>query len=432
MWAGTGAIFAHAGSEDSPVAIGKLNLLKIKNAKPGRHGDGGGLWLQVRDAEHRSWLFRFTRHGKARQMGLGPFPDVTLGEAREAARKFRGLLREGIDPIDNRRHATAAAREAAQVMLFRKVADHYLTAHERAWSHPKHRQQWRASLEVAHRIIGNRPVASITTGDVMRVLEPIWHEKPESASRLRGRMESILDYAGARGWRHGDNPARWRGHLAKLLPAPGTIAKVEHYAALPWPEIGEFMAAVRDEDGVAARALELTILTATRTNEVLGARWAEIDMQAGMWTVPAERMKAKREHRIPLSSAALSVLEAMAPLQDDWSGGWVFPGAKPGKPLSNMAMAMVLRRMKRPDLTVHGFRSTFRDWCAETTNYPRKVAEQALAHTLGDKVEAAYRRGDLFEKRRRLMDEWAEFCARLVPVEQGQVVPLRPATEAVA
>lgn len=395
------------------MASGKLTALKLKAlTRPGRYGDGAGLWLQVRDAQHRSWLFRYSIAGKPRQMGLGPFPDVPLADARETARQCRAAVRQGKDPIEERRSAKAAARDASRAMTFRQVVDRYLTAHEAGWRNAKHRYQWRATLDLACKQIGGASVSGIATGDVMRVLDPIWRDKPETASRLRGRIESVLDYAAAHGWRTGENPARWRGHLAKLLPAPDKIAKVEHHAALPWSDIGAFMAELRDENGVAARALEFAILTAGRTGEVIGATWSEIDMHARLWTVPGDRMKAGREHRVPLSEAAMAVLKVMAPLRDDNAGGWIFPGGRKDQHLSNMGMMMLLRRMKRGDLTVHGFRSAFRDWCAEATNHPREVAEQALAHTLADKVEAAYRRGDLFEKRRRLMEDWAGFCAR--------------------
>ena len=406
------------------MAAGKLTASKLKTlTTPGRYGDGAGLWLQVRDVKHRSWLFRYSAGNRQRQMGLGPFPDVSLGEAREAAHRCRAAIRQGQDPIETRRKAKAAARDTSRTMTFRQVADRYLVAHEMGWRNAKHRYQWRATLDSACEQIGRTPVASITTGDVMRVLEPIWREKTETASRLRGRVESVLDYAAAHGWRAGENPARWRGHLQKLLAAPNKIARVDHHAALPWPEIGTFMAELRDQDGVAARALEFTILSAARTSEVTGATWSEIDMRAALWCVPPARMKAGREHRVPLSDAALCALEAMMPLRDDDTGDWVFSGGRAGRPLSNMAMMMLLRRMKRDDVTVHGMRSAFRDWCAETTNHPREVAEQALAHVLDDKVEAAYRRGDLFEKRRSLMQDWANFCSR--PAMPEEVVPIR-------
>lgn len=271
-------------------------------------------------------------------------------------------------------------------------------------------------------MLGDLPVADVDTGAVMRILEPIWREKAETASRLRGRIESILDYAKARGWRDGENPARWRGHVANMLPKRSKVQPVEHHAALPWREIGGFMAGLADQAGLGALALRFTILTAARTGEAIEARWPEIDMVAGVWTVPAARMKAGREHRVPLSDAALAILREVAPLRDDARGGWIFPGARAGRPLSNMAFLMLLRRMGRGDLTAHGFRSAFRDWAAET-GQPSDVAEAALAHTLGSKVQAAYQRGDLLERRRRLIADWAGFCTR--PSTEGEVVPLR-------
>jgi integrase len=265
------------------------------------------------------------------------------------------------------------------------------------------------------------PVTAIATGDVLRVLEPLWRTKTETAARLRGRIEQVLDYATAHGWRAGENPARWRGHLAKLLPSPKKIAKVEHHAALPWEGIGAFMVALREQEGTAARALDFTILTGARTGETIGATWAEFDIEAAVWTIPGERMKAGREHRVPLSRPALAVLNTMAGLR---CGEWVFPGGRTGRPLSNMAMVMLLRLMGYENLTVHGFRSSFRDWCSEATNYPREIAEKALAHSVGDETERAYQRGDLLEKRRDLMGAWANFCARPAPAK-GEVVPIR-------
>lgn len=400
---------------------GKLSALAIKRLGPGRYGDGGGLWLQVRNEKHRSWLFRYTPHtGQDRWMGLGSAFDVSLADAREAARVYRNAVREGRDPIDERRQAKHARRSAAQAVTFAGAADRYLAAHSATWRNEKHRWQWRQTLDVACRQIGSRPVQDVTTHDVMQVLEPIWHDKPETASRLRGRIESVIDYAAAHGWRSGDNPARWRGHLAKLLPAPNRIARVQHHPALPWREIGTFMDELRHQEGVSALALRFTILTAARTGEAIGARWREIDFRT--WAVPGDRMKAGKEHRVPLSEPVMDLLEQTAVFGTN-PDAFVFPGKTPGMPLSNMAMTMLLRRMGRPDLTVHGFRSTFRDWCAEATNYPREVAEAALAHVITNQVEAAYRRSDLFEKRRRLMDDWAAFCSR--PAIAGEVVPLR-------
>ena len=405
--------------------MGKLNAARLRTlTKPGAYGDGAGLYLQVRGPDNRSWLYRYKLHGKARLMGLGTLSDVSLAEARDAAMAARKLVKQGTDPIDRRRAARAEAASRAGLNTFAEVADAYIAAHEAGWRNDKHRQQWRNTLDTyAGPILGKLGVAMVDTGAVMRVLEPIWREKPETASRLRGRIESVLDCATARGWRTGDNPARWRGHLDNLLPARSKVARVEHHAALPWRQIGAFMAALGEQEGVSALALRFTVLTAARTGEAIGARWSEIDMTEKLWTVPATRMKAGREHRVPLSDAALDALREAGKLRaDPKTDGFVFPGGKAGNPLSNMSLLMLLRRMQREDLTAHGFRSTFRDWCAEATNYPREVAEAALAHMLRDKTEAAYQRADLMEKRRRLMGEWAAFCA--MPALAGQVVTL--------
>ena len=413
VWAEMVAGLAWAGGRG--VASGKLTALKVRSlTAPGRYGDGGGLWLQVRDAEHRSWLFRYTVSGKARQMGLGALADVPLAEARAAAAECRRQLGQNLDPIGRRAAAKAAARSDERVKTFREVAQHYLVAHESSWRNAKHRWQWDATLQKhVFPTLGHKPVAAIGTGDVMTVLEPIWKVFPETASRIRGRMEAVLDYAKSREWRSGENPARWRGHIANMLPRRDKARSVQHHPALPWKEIGPFMAELRREPGVAALALEFTILTAARTGEAIGATWAEIDIDKGVWTVPGTRMKAGREHRVPLAPAAVAALRRAKEVRTDKAQTtFVFPGSRPGKPLSNMAMSMLLRRMKRADLTVHGFRSTFRDWTAEATGVAREVAEAALAHTIGNAVEAAYRRGDLFEKRRRLMEDWAAFCGR--------------------
>ena len=391
------------------MRTGKLSALKVKGlTAPGRYGDGGGLWLQVRDADRRSWLFRYARGGKARQMGLGPAADVTLADARLAAAECRKHLLAGHDPIDRR----SATRTPPKTITFRAVAEMYVAAHETSWRSPQHRWQWSQTLEKhVYPSIGDRPVEAIATGDVMSILEPIWQAIPETASRIRGRIEVVLDYAKARDWRSGENPARWRGHVANMLPKRNKARTVQHHAALPWAQVGVFWAKLAKETGAAALALRFTILTAARTGETIGARWSEIDLAAGVWTVPADRMKAGKEHRVPLSTAAVAVLQPLAALRTSKSpDALVFAGQRPGKPLSNMAMVMLLRRMGHGALTVHGFRSTFRDWAAEATSFPREVAEAALAHVLADKVEAAYRRGDLFEKRRRLMKDWAEFC----------------------
>jgi integrase len=311
-------------------------------------------------------------------------------------------------------------------MTFRQCAEAYMAAHEASWKNAKHRGQWVSSLiHYAYPVFGGLPVQAVDIGLVMKVLDPIWQSKTETASRLRGRIETILDWATVRRYRSGENPARWRGHLDKLLPARAKLQKVQHHTALPYAELPGFMAELRAQSGMGARALEFAILTATRTSETLNARCSEIDLDRRVWTIPVERMKAGREHRVPLSSRAVALLKSLRHKDMDPDGLWVFPGSAPGKPLSSMAMLMTLRRMKRGDLTAHGFRSTFRDWAAERTNYAREVAEASLAHTLGDKVEAAYRRGDLFEKRAHLMDAWAKYCASPRAASTDKVVKLR-------
>jgi len=407
---------------------------KARTAPPGRHGDGGGLYLLVRSPEARFWIFRYVRDGRMREMGLGPAAGrdaVSLAEARGKAADLRKQLRAHVDPLAQRKAEAAAAKAtrqggAAQGMTFRAVADLYLHAHDAGWRNAKHRAQWRNTLsDYAFPHFGDLPAAAVQTAHVMAALEPIWQGKPETASRLRGRIEAVLDYATARGWRTGENPARWRGHLANLLPSRAKVRKVEHHAALPWREMGGFMAALREREGMAALALEFTILTAARTGEAIAARWSEIDLHDAVWAVPAGRMKGGREHRVPLSGPALAVLRKLLPLRPAEGDAYVFPGTQAGLHLSSMAMTMALRRIGRGDLTVHGFRSTFRDWCADKTTYPNHVAEAALAHVVADKVEAAYRRGDLLDWRRRLMEEWATFCGQ--PAAAGEVVTLRRA-----
>jgi integrase len=390
--------------------IERLTALSVSKAKKrGYLADGGGLYLQVSLSGAKSWVFRYRDNGHLREMGLGPVHTVSLAKARERARDCRGLRLNDVDPIAERQAGRLKAKlDASRAMTFKQCAEVYIAAHQASWKNKKHAAQWPSTLATyAYPIFGGLPVQSIDVGLVTKALEPIWNTKTETASRLRGRIETVLDWATARGYRQGDNPARWRGHLDKLLPGRAKVQKVEHHAALPYAEIGAFMSDLRDQGGTAALALEFLILTAARTGEVIGAQWAEIDLGAGVWTVPAERMKAGKEHRVPLSKPALAAL-ARLPRSDGTVH--VFPGGKAGKPLSNMAMLKLLARMDR-DLTVHGFRSTFRDWAAERTNFPREVAEQALAHSLTDKVEAAYRRGDLFEKRRQLIEAWGRICA---------------------
>jgi integrase len=344
-------------------------------------------------------------------MGLGPLHIVSLAEARERAREARRLRHEGTDPIEARKAKQAEDRlAAAAAMTFQECAERYIEAHQAGWKNPKHAKQWPSTLETyVYPVFGALPVQAVDVALVMKVLEPIWRIKPETAGRVRGRIESVLDWATARGYRKGENPARWRGHLDKLLPARGKVRKVEHHPALPYIEMGDFISALHKQEGVGARALEFLILTATRTSEVIGARWEEFDLAEKVWTVPGDRMKAGKEHRVPLSARAAEIIDAMkAERANDHS--FVFPGSRPGNPLSNMAMLKLLERMGRDDLTAHGFRSSFRDWAAEMTHFPTEVAEMALAHTVSDKVERAYRRGDLFQKRRELMDFWARYC----------------------
>lgn len=393
----------------------------VNKRKPGYYPDGGGLYLQVTESGGKSWLFRFVLNGKERQMGLGPFHTVTLAEARAAAVECRKLLLAKIDPIEARKAKQAGeALNAAKSITFNECATAYIKAHRAGWKNAKHADQWTNTLETyCGKAFGALPVQGVDTGLVLKALEPIWTTKHETASRVRGRIESVLNWATSRGYRTGDNPARLRGHLDNLLPAISKRRRVQHHPALPYTELGAFIASLRKQEGIAAKALEFTILTAARTGEVIGARREEFDLDAALWTIPAKRMKAEKEHRVPLSSRAVEIIRE---LEKTHKGDFVFPGGKEGKPLSNMAMLELLKRMERDDLTVHGFRSTFRDWASERTNYPREVCEMALAHSVSDQVEAAYRRGDLFEKRRRLMAEWAKHCNN--PKRTGEVVSL--------
>lgn len=387
-----------------------MSALAVRRAeKPGYYGDGGGLYLQVSAAGTKSWIFRYTLNKKSREMGLGSLNTITLAQAREKAKAHRASLIDGIDPLETRNAAKLAiALEQAKTVTFDYCAQEYIAAHRSSWKREQHARHWERSIKnFASPIIGSMPVAAVDTALIVKVLQPIWQVKTETASKLRGRIESILDWATVSHFRSGDNPARWRGHLEHLLADPSQIARVTHYPALPWQEIGGFMVDLRQCGGVAARALEFGILTAARSGEVRGARWDEIDFDAAIWTVPEQRMKAGREHRVPLSTAALALIKSMPRVED-----LVFPGMRKGVGLSDMTVTAVLRRMGRGDITVHGFRSTFRDWCAESTanSFPREVCEHALAHKLPDKVEAAYRRGDLIEKRKVLMQVWADYC----------------------
>ena len=396
---------------------GRLTALAVsKQRRAGVHPDGGGLYLQVSAGGARSWIYRYTLDGRARWMGLGSLRDVSLSEARELAAACRKRRSEGIDPIEARKTIrTVAKLESAKAITFAACAEAYVEANRSGWRNEKHAAQWTSTLKTyANPVFGSLPVQSVDTAMVMKVLEPIWTTKTETASRLRGRIECVLDWAKTREHRQGENPARWRGHIENLLPARSKVRKVEHHPALPYAKVKTFVKALRRQEGTAALAFEFLILTGGRTSEVVGARWNEIDVKKAVWTIPASRIKAGREHRVPLSARALEILTKMRPTHDDKVEDrvveYVFPGGKAGRPLSNMALLALLKRMQRSEITPHGFRSTFRDWAAEETDYPREVAEMALAHAVGDKVEAAYRRGDLFEKRRALMAEWADYC----------------------
>ena len=415
------------------MAREKLTDRVVKQArKPGVLIDGAGLRLRVsanpKTGELRkSWVLRLTvRDGEEREVGLGSAFDVSLAEARQRATVLRQQARDGIDPLAARADARASkAAEAARAMSFKQCAEAYIAAHRSTWKNAKHAAQWPATLAAyVYPVCGDAPVGAIDQAMVMKVLDPIWATKTETASRLRGRIETVLDWASVRGFRQGENPARWRGHLERALPPRSKAQKVKHHPALPYVELPAFMELLRSQEGLSARALEYCILTATRSSETLDARWAEINLGEAAWTIPAERMKAGKTHRVPLAPEAVALLRALKPSKP--GAEFVFPGAKAGRPLSNMAMLMTLRRMERADLTAHGFRSTFRDWAAERTAFAREVAEAALAHAVGDATERAYARGDLFDKRRKLMEAWAGYCAS--PASAGEVVALRKPT----
>jgi integrase len=404
--------------------IGKLTAIQINRLpqptpradgkqRNNLFGDGGGLWLQVTSRGARTWLFRFRHSGKAHAMGLGPLHTVSLAEARIRARECRQLLLDGINPLETRRvKRQGELVAAAKTMTFRECAEAYIASHRAGWSNPKHAKEWPSSLEAyAYPVLGALPVQAIDVGLVMQAIEPIWNSKTETASRVRGRIEVVLDWARTRGYRAGENPARWKGHLEYQLPARSKVRRVEHHAALPYAQLPAFIAELRRTEGTAARALEFTILTTARTGEVIGARWAEMNTGERLWTIPATRMKAGREHRVPLSEAALTILAGL-----ERKGNRIFP-------IGSRGLLNLLPRI-RPGITVHGFRSSFSDWCAEQTNAPHEVREMALAHAVGSKVEAAYRRSDLFEKRRQLAEAWARFCAG---GDGGKVIELRTA-----
>ena len=404
--------------------VGRLTALKVARAKrPGMYADGGGLYLQITKGG-ASWVYRFMLNGRAREMGLGPVHTITLAEARERATQARKLRLDGVDPIERRRSERAAQRVAGvMAMSFQQCGDAFITSHGTGWG-ALHRRQWTNSLaQHVYPVIGDVRVQDIDTTLVMKVVEPLWRSIPETAYRIRGRIEAVLDWAKVLGYRTGENPARWRGYLDKLLPARGKVRKVEHHAALPYAELPGFMVALREQEGIVARALEFTILTAARTGETRFARWSEFDLLDKTWTIPDRRMKAGKEHRIPLCKRTLAILQEMQAhrLADH---GFVFPGSKVGRPIADTVLLRLLQRMGRGDLTAHGFRATFKTWASDRTPFQNEIVEAALAHVVGSKVEQAYQRGDMFEKRRRLMQQWEMFCTA-APTAHGKVVSLK-------
>lgn len=386
----------------------RLTDRSIRSAAPGFHGDGSNLWLRVQPSGSRGWVLRYRLGGKAHNMGLGPYPDVSLADARAVAAECRRLIRQGIDPIANRRTARAAAKVAAG-RTFREVAAEFIETNRKRWSNPKHAAQWASTLETyAYPAIGDLSVAEISLPEVLAVLRPIWETKTETASRVRGRVEKVIDFATVHGWRAGENPARWRGYLEQVLPDRAKVSVVVHHAALPWRDMPDFWRALILLKGPAAIALRWSILTACRSGEARGARWKEIDLAEKVWTIPAARMKAKKEHRVPLVPAMLQILADVRPFAGTVDS-LVFPGQKSRAPLSDAAVSKVLERLGRSDITVHGFRSTFRDWIGDHGKFAPDLAEAALAHTLGNKVATAYQRNDLLERRRAMMAAWCAY-----------------------
>ena len=391
------------------MAIEKLSARAVASAKEGKHEDGGGLRLVVSAKGSKRWVFRYTFNRKRREMGLGPYPTVTLAKAREEAMSARRMVFEGLDPITERK------RTQVVIPTFEDCSIQFIEAHQAGWKNAKHASQWRNTLSTyAHPVLGTLPVNVITVNDVRKVLDPIWTTKNETAKRLQTRIAKILDYAAALGHCDSDNPARWQGKLDALLPKPSSIQKVKHHPAMPYSEIGQFWKELDSQKRTSAAALRFLVLTATRTSEVLEARWNEIDLDQAIWTIPAERMKMNKEHRVPLCKQAIELLKAIPKISES---AYLFPGSRAGKPLSNMTLLKLMRDMgfgkgsQKGDYVPHGFRSTFRDWAGEVSSYPRDIAEMALAHAIENKVEAAYRRGDLLEKRTRMMQDWADYIA---------------------
>lgn len=406
-----------------PKVAKELTPLEVKRlSQPGLHAAGGvaGLLLQVTTSGAKSWVLRAMVGNKRRDIGLGGYPTVPLATARDKAREARELIAKGIDPVEQKKAARAQLiASQGKAVTFKEAARDYIATHQSSWKNAKHAAQWTSTLETyAYPIIGSIQVSDIELAHILKVLKPIWETKNETAMRLRGRLEMVLDAAKVQGLREGENPARWKGHLENVLANISRKARTKHHAALPYDDMGAFMADLRKVEGMSARALEFAILTATRSGEVRGATWAEIDLGKALWIIPKERMKAGKEHHVPLSPAAVELLKALPKIEGN---PYVFPGRK--AQLSDMSLTAVLKRMQRGDLTAHGFRSSFRDWAGERTNYPREVCEHALAHQLKDKAEAAYQRGSLFDKRRGLMNDWAKYCS-MPSAKAGEVVPI--------
>jgi integrase len=401
--------------------LNRLSAFKVEKAKePGMYADGGGLYLRIAEGGSKQWIYRYVTNNRPRDMGIGPVHVLTLAEAREKAREASKLRLEGIDPIAAKHtQRAAAAVAAASAMTFRQCAEGFIRDNEASWSNAKHRFEWERSLaKYVFPVLGNLPVAAIDTPLVLKVVKPLWQRVPETASRVRGRIENVLGWATVHHYRSGDNPARWNGLLEHALPA---VQKGDHHAALPYAEVPAFVAKLRQETGVPARCLELIILTGVRLDEAREATWDEVDLDNRVWTIPAARMKkGNKDHRVPLSAAAIAVLKDMHAVR---ISDYVFPGAYDGKAIGKNMPLRLLNNITGNGATVHGFRSSFRDWAAERTSFSREVAEMALAHAIPNAVEAAYRRGDLFEKRRRLMDAWADYCSR--PAATGKVLPIR-------
>jgi integrase len=413
----------------------RLGVGQLNKKQPGFYADGGNLYLRVDKSEdgvlRRSWIFRYKLRGsdRERDMGLGPVGSVRLKRARELAADYRELVATGIDPIEHRRTTQAEKLKADPVPTFDQVAEKYITANRATWTNAKHAWQWGSSLAMyVSPVFGKVAVDQVDTAAVLRALEPHWSSRTETMKRVRARIEAVLGFATVRGWRQGDNPARWRHHLSAALARPSKIKPVEHHPALPYEQIGSFMAELRQRPGMGALALQFCLLTAARTGEVTGATWDEIDLKNKSWTVPANRIKSGREHRVPLSAEALSLLKQVKAITAGIPGvcnsKFIFPNDVTGEGLGGSTLLAVLKRMKRLDMTTHGLRASFRTWSAERTNFPRGLCEAALAHSVGDKTERSYQRGDLFEKRRKLMEQWASFCNQ--PSPAGEVVEFKP------